>query len=286
MVKAVAIITISDTCFKDNSMDSSGDFLLDFAKKKFPEANIHTVIIPDEKVIIERELIYFCGSNMDLILTTGGTGLSSRDVTPEATKAVLHKEVPAISIALTLESLKQTPMAMLSRAVAGVRDRTLIINFPGSLKAVTECVAVVEPVLFHAISILKDELSEVKSVHASMQESHVNPQRQVHNAVQNEPVLQQPLLISVPDHVCPHKQMNSSVDVSAVALRPRESPYPMLEMADAFKIVDSIMEQWVGSVETINIEDGLGRVVAQPLYAKEPMPPFSASVKDGKILFY
>ncbi|XP_072934445.1 gephyrin [Epargyreus clarus] len=281
MVKAVAIITISDTCFKDNSMDSSGNFLLDFAKKKFPEANIHTVIIPDEKVIIERELIYFCGSNMDLILTTGGTGLSSRDVTPEATKAVIHKEVPAISVALTLESLKKTPMAMLSRAVAGIRDKTLIINFPGSLKAVTECVAVVKPVLSHAISILKDEISEVKEVHASMQENQVNPQRHVHNAVQNEVVVQQPLTNSTHDHVCPHLQMNSSVDVSAVALRPRESPYPMLEMADAFKIIDTIMEQWVGSVETINIEDGLGRVVAQPLHAKEPMPPFPASVKDG-----
>ncbi|XP_047538174.1 gephyrin [Vanessa atalanta] len=252
MVKAIAIITVSDSCFKDNSKDKSGPALFDFITEKYPEANVHTIIVPDEKEIIERELKYFCNSNIDLILTTGGTGLSPRDVTPEATRAVIQKEVPAITTAMTIESLKKTPMAMLSRAVAGIKDRTLIINFPGSEKAVTECIHVVKGVLSHAISLINNELVEVRSIHDKMQI----------------------------DHLCPHK-MNSKVDISKVALRPRESPYPMLEMSEAFNIVDAVMMQWEECIENIPIENAVGKVVAQEIIAKEPMPPFPASVKDG-----
>ncbi|XP_034827409.1 gephyrin [Maniola hyperantus] len=252
MVKAVAIITVSDSCFKDNSQDTSGPALLDFLTEKFPEANIHTIIVPDEKEIIERELKYFCDSNIDLILTTGGTGLSPRDVTPEATKAIIQREVPAIPIAMTIESLKKTPMAMLSRAVAGIKDRTLIINFPGSKKAVTECIEVVKVVLAHAISLINNELSEVRTVHDKLQV----------------------------DHICPHKR-NSAVDLSKVALRPRESPYPMMEMQEAFNTVDAVMLKWVERIEVLPLEECTAHVVAQGIIAKEPFPPFPASVKDG-----
>ncbi|XP_045503649.1 gephyrin [Colias croceus] len=251
MVKGVVIITVSDTCFKDHSKDESGPALVQLVKEKFPDAYIHTIIIPDEKEIIERELKYFCDSNVDLILTTGGTGLSSRDVTPEATKAVIQREVPAIPIAMTLESLKKTPMAMLSRATAGIRDRTLIVNFPGSKKAVIECIEVVKPVLSHAVSLLANDLTEVKLVHDKMQA----------------------------EDGCPHKM--SKVDISKVALRDRESPYPMLEMSVAFNTVDAVMMQWIEGVEMVAIEDSIGRVAAQAILAKEPMPPFPASVKDG-----
>lgn len=255
MVRAVAVVTISDTCFKDHSKDTSGPTLATFMKEIFPTANLHTIIIPDEREIIEKELKYFCDeANVDLVLTTGGTGLSSRDVTPEATKAIIHREVPVISIALALESLKKTPMAMLSRSVAGIRDTTLIINFPGSNKAVTELIEVVKPVLSHAISLIKDEFTEVRTIHDSMQFGHT----------------------------CQHRNLSSSVDVSRVALRPRESPHPMLEMNEAFKIIDEVMKQWTENMEIVSIEEGVGRVVAQTLYAKEPMPPFPASVKDGK----
>ncbi|XP_060806736.1 gephyrin isoform X2 [Amyelois transitella] len=250
MVKAVAVITISDTCFKDNSKDASGPCLAELARQLFPEANLHTIIIPDEREIIEKELKYFCDSNIDLVLTTGGTGLSYRDVTPEATKAVIQREVPAIPVAITMESLKKTPMAMLSRSVCGVRDKTLIINFPGSKKAVVECFEVVRSVLPHAISLVNDDLAEVRTIHDSLKFDHTTP-------------------------------LTSSVDVSKVALRPRESPYPMLEMAEAWKIVDDVMSQWKERLEIISIEDSVGRVVAQALRAKEPMPPFPASVKDG-----
>lgn len=257
MMKAVAIITVSDSCFKDNSKDKSGPALLEFVRQNFPDANIHTIIIPDEKEIIERELKYFCSSNINLILTTGGTGLGPRDVTPEATKAVIYKEIPAITTAMTIESLKKTPMAMLSRAVAGVRDRTLIINFPGSKKAVTECLDVVKDVLPHAISLINNELSEVRTMHDRMQSEHV---------------------------CC--RNISSSVDISKVALRPRESPYPMLEMTEAFNVIDAVMMQWEEQVEVVPVEDSVGRVVAQDIIAKEPMPPFPASVKDGNIFYY
>lgn len=255
MVKAVAVMTISDTCFKDHSKDTSGPVLAVFLKETFPQANLHTIIIPDEREIIEKELKYFCDdANVDLILTTGGTGLSSRDVTPEATKAIIHRDVPAMSLAITIESLKKTPMAMLSRSVVGVRDSTLIINFPGSKKAVTECIEVVKPVLSHAISLIKGETADVKTIHDSMQFGHS----------------------------CPHHSPGSNVDTSKVAFRPRESPYPMIEMSEAFKIVDEVMKQWAVNMEIVSIEEGLGRVVAQKVIAKEPMPPFPASVKDGK----
>lgn len=250
MAKAIAVITISDTCFKDNSKDTSGPTLAKYVKELFPEANLHTIIIPDEREIIERELKYFCETNLDLILTTGGTGCSLRDVTPEATKAVIHREVPAIITAITLESLKKTPMAMLSRATAGIRDKTLIINFPGSKKAVMECFEVIKPVLSHAIALVHNEMSEVRTIHDSMQFYHT----------------------------CTH---HSLVDVSKVAYRPRESPYPMLEMKEAWKIIDEVMSEWTEQLEIVTLEEGLGRVVAQALCAMEPMPPFPASVKDG-----
>lgn len=252
MVKAVAIITVSDSCYKDNSQDTSGPALYNFISENFPEANIHTIIVPDEKEIIERELKYFCGMNINLILTTGGTGLSPRDVTPEATKAVIQREVPAIPVAMTIESLKKTPMAMLSRAVAGIKDRTLIINFPGSKKAVTECLEVVKVVLSHALSVLNNEVGEIRTVHDKMQS----------------------------DHVCPH-QKNSKVDISKVALRPRESPYPMLEISEAFNLIDAVMLKWEERVEVVPLQDCMARVVAYDIMAKEPMPPFPASVKDG-----
>ncbi|XP_061723052.1 gephyrin [Cydia pomonella] len=253
MVKAVAVLTISDTCFKDNSKDTSGPALAASVKELFPKANLHTIIIPDEREIIEKELKYFCDeAHVNLILTTGGTGFSSRDVTPEASKAVIHRDAPAITAAITQASLEKTPMAMLSRAVAGIRGRTLIINFPGSKKAVTECFAVVKPVLTHALALINDELQEVRTIHDSMQFNS-----------------------------CSHGHKTSNVVLGKVAFRARESPFPMIEMKEAFQTVDNVMREWVHVLEIVPIEKALGRVVAESLCTKEPMPPFPASVKDG-----
>lgn len=118
-------------------------------------------IIPDETDIIIRKLIEYADvKKLDLIITTGGTGVTPRDVTPEATKSVIERELPGMSEAMRAESLKKTPNAMISRAVCGIRGQSLIINLPGSPKAVRENLAVVMPALIHTIEKIKGSPSE------------------------------------------------------------------------------------------------------------------------------
>jgi molybdenum cofactor synthesis domain-containing protein len=116
------------------------------------------VIVRDEFEQIRDALISFADdAKVDLILTTGGTGFAGRDVTPEATRAVIDREAPGIAEAIRRETAANTKFAMLSRAVAGIRGRTLIINLPGSPKGVRECFAVFEPVLIHALKLIRGE---------------------------------------------------------------------------------------------------------------------------------
>ncbi|MHB8104878.1 MAG: MogA/MoaB family molybdenum cofactor biosynthesis protein, partial [Dehalococcoidales bacterium] len=118
-------------------------------------------IVPDEKDIIAATLGAWADTGkLDIILTTGGTGLSKRDVTPEATLAVIDREVPGIAEAMRIKSLEKTPMAMLSRAIAGQRGNCLIVNLPGSTKAVRECLDVIVPVLQHAVEIIRGDVTE------------------------------------------------------------------------------------------------------------------------------
>ncbi|MEL7563347.1 MAG: MogA/MoaB family molybdenum cofactor biosynthesis protein, partial [Dehalobacterium sp.] len=118
-------------------------------------------IIPDEQKLLEEKIKEFTDEkSLDLVFTTGGTGFSPRDVTPEATLAVVDRLAPGIAEAMRWESLKITPKAMLSRAVSGIRGATLIINLPGSPKAVRECLEVILPALSHGIEILKGEAQE------------------------------------------------------------------------------------------------------------------------------
>ena len=113
-------------------------------------------IVPDEIELISAKLREWCDSgDVDLILTTGGTGLGPRDVTPEATRAILNFEVPGISEAIRIGTLKNTPLAMLSRSVAGVRSGCLIVNLPGSPKGVRECLEVALPAIPHALEMNK-----------------------------------------------------------------------------------------------------------------------------------
>ncbi len=152
-----AIVTISDRSFRLERPDASGPELLRLLREAGFEA-AETLVIPDDQTLIARTLVRLADSaRCELIATTGGTGISPRDVTPEATRQVISRQIPGIEEALRQESLKHTPFAMLSRAVVGVRGQTLIINFPGSPKAVRECFAVVAPVLGHILSLLRDE---------------------------------------------------------------------------------------------------------------------------------
>ncbi|MHB8174244.1 MAG: MogA/MoaB family molybdenum cofactor biosynthesis protein [Nitrospirota bacterium] len=150
MIKA-AVLTMSDKGSRGEREDLSGPAVMEMLKNAGAEI-IHYEIIPDEAEVISACLIRLSGeAGADLIVTTGGTGVSPRDVTPEATKAVIDRELPGMAEAMRTESLKKTPHAMISRAVCGIRGKTLIINLPGSLKGATENLAVLLPAIPHAI---------------------------------------------------------------------------------------------------------------------------------------
>ena len=152
MFKA-AIITASDKGAQGLREDLSGPCI----KKILEEANYEVVsvdILPDDRNLIADKLIELSDRKIPLILTTGGTGFAPRDNTPEATRDVIEKETPGISEAIRAESLKITPRAMLSRAVSGIRKQSLIINLPGSPKAVRECLDFLLPTLEHGLNIM------------------------------------------------------------------------------------------------------------------------------------
>jgi len=156
----VGILTISDKGARGDRQDKSGEVI----REILPGIGAHVVnydVIPDEKELIVKKLVKWADEdNLDILITTGGTGLTPRDVTPEATLAVVDRIVPGFAEAMRAESLKKTPHAMLSRAVVGTRGKCLIINLPGSPKAVRECLEVILPALPHAIETLKGQVDE------------------------------------------------------------------------------------------------------------------------------
>ena len=148
------VITLSDTAAAGGREDLSGPE----ASRILTEAGFDVrpvEILPDDRAAIEHRLRAACDAAIPLVVTTGGTGLSPRDVTPDATLAVIDKAVPGIAELMRFEGFRNTPRAALSRAVAGIRQSTLIINLPGSVKGVRECLGAVRPVLAHAIETLK-----------------------------------------------------------------------------------------------------------------------------------
>jgi molybdenum cofactor synthesis domain-containing protein len=154
----VAILTLSDKGSKGEREDASGPLIREMLKGIDARVD-YLDILPDEKELIKEKLIQY-SKMVDLVFTTGGTGLSPRDVTPEATLEVIERQVPGIAEAMRIEGLKKTRRSMLSRAVAGVRGRTLIINLPGSPKAVKENIEIILEVLPHAIEKIKGDPSE------------------------------------------------------------------------------------------------------------------------------
>jgi molybdenum cofactor synthesis domain-containing protein len=152
-----AVVTVSDRSFRGERPDVSGPVLEALLRSAGADV-VETALVPDEPALIAQALMRLADTvHCELIITTGGTGLSPRDTTPEATKQVIDKELSGMEEAIRQDSVQRTPFAMLSRGVVGVRGQTLILNFPGSPKAVKECFAVVEPVLAHAVKLLRDE---------------------------------------------------------------------------------------------------------------------------------
>jgi len=154
------ILTISDKGSQGQRYDESGVTIRE--RLSLLGSNVVKYeIVPDEKDIIISKLSEWADEgNIDVILTTGGTGLSPRDITPEATLAAVDRVVPGLAEAMRAETFKITPFAILSRAAAGIRKRCLIINLPGSTKAVRECLEVVLPVIPHAVDIIKENVTE------------------------------------------------------------------------------------------------------------------------------
>ncbi|XP_052857578.1 molybdenum cofactor synthesis protein cinnamon [Drosophila gunungcola] len=201
------VLTISDTCSKDKAQDKSGPKLRDLVHESFANARVKENIVPDDKDLIQGQLRrWIDDEDLRVILTTGGTGFAPRDVTPEATKPLLDKECPQLSLVITLESLKKTRFAALSRGFCGIAGNTLILNFPGSVKAVTECFETVRDLLPHALHLIGDEVSLVRKTHAEVQESAPNR------------------------HICPHK-------TGAGTDSDRNSPFPMLPVQEVLSLI-------------------------------------------------
>ncbi|XP_053093807.1 gephyrin isoform X1 [Pangasianodon hypophthalmus] len=426
----VGILTVSDSCFRNLAEDRSGINLKDLVHDPSLLGGIISAykIVPDEIDEIKETLVDWCDEKeLNLILTTGGTGFAPRDVTPEATREVIEREAPGMALAMLMGSLNVTPLGMLSRPVCGIRGKTLIINLPGSKKGSQECFQFILPALPHAIDLLRDAIVKVKEVHNALEDlpspppplspppvtsphkqteekgiqceeeeeekkdsgvastedsgsSHItaaaiaakhvhlqsvfHPTHSVVMAKGGQPLtcFIPPTTLSshftcscgdkIPDAIisrgvqvlprdtaslsttpsespraqqsrlstasCPTpkasrrefrahldevitlqsrystldqvqsrcgskenilRASHSAVDITKVARRHRMSPFPLTSMDKAFITVLEMTP--VLGTELINYRDGMGRVLAQDVYAKDSLPPFPASVKDG-----
>jgi molybdenum cofactor synthesis domain-containing protein len=151
----VAVLTVSDAASRGERADSSGDSIVAWAEVRGAQV-VDRTLVPDESNRIVPVLLAWCDNDVaDLVLTTGGTGLSARDITPEATRAVIEREAPGIAERLRVTAIERFPRAALSRGLAGVRNRSLVVNLPGSPGGVRDALVALEPIIDHAIEIVR-----------------------------------------------------------------------------------------------------------------------------------
>jgi molybdopterin adenylyltransferase len=149
-----AVITVSDACARGERIDESGEALVRLLTEIRAEIVVREIVADDLQPLAQTLKAHADSSEVNLIISTGGTGFGPRDNTPEATRMTIDREAPGLSEAMRAESLKHTPMGMISRGVSGIRSNCLIVNLPGSPKAVIESFAVIKPVLPHVIDLL------------------------------------------------------------------------------------------------------------------------------------
>jgi molybdenum cofactor synthesis domain-containing protein len=153
----IAILTISDACSRGERKDESGEVIAAWATKRGATIAARS-LVPDETLDIVRTVSAWCDKDeADLVLTTGGTGLAPRDVTPEATRVILEREAPGIAEELRRHGTESTKYSMISRGVAGTRNRTLVVNLPGSPKGVEDGLKVLDQIVDHAVKLIRDE---------------------------------------------------------------------------------------------------------------------------------
>lgn len=243
----VGVLTISDRCSDHPELDESGPNLIRIIENGLLKNAIVTKIsiVPDEEILISNKLKEWCDiDKVNLILTTGGTGIAPRDVTPEATRPILHKEIPGISNLILQESLKLTQLSSLSRGVAGVRGESLIINLPGSKKASQECLEFVAGVIPHAVDLIRDLKRNIEGVHSSLQ------------------------------------NLKSKVKSGNPAGRERKSSYLCVEVPTAQQ---AILERVLifKKRKKVSLDKSLGFILSNNAHANDYLPPFDASLKDG-----
>lgn len=241
----VAILTISDRCSRNEAVDESGPCLAQMINNGILQNSqvAKTDLVPDEIPLIQEKLIHWSDEcRINVILTTGGTGFSSRDVTPGATNAILDKQTPGITNLIFKKSLEITPLAALSRMTSGIRKKSLIINFPGSKKAAKECLEAIAKVIPHAVDLIVGVEESVKKVHSDLSES--------------------------------------KVDGKKIANRNRQSIFPLLSVKNAQEIIKAEVND-LKKETVVSLDNALGYILAEDVTAKDPLPPFRASIKDG-----
>lgn len=231
--------------------DVSGPKLVSLIAHNFPNSEVKTAIVKDDVAEITSRLNAWISQSLHVIFTTGGTGFAPRDVTPEATKKVIQREAPGLALTMLMQSLQFTEMTALSRSVCGITEKSLIINFPGKLKAVIECFDCVKSLIPHAVALItEDNRFDLKSDHT--------PKRTLTPGVLEK----------------------SKVQMVASADRPRESAYPMIDLEEATNIILDNVPKIIES-EVISVDDAIGRILFENVFSTDPLPPFRASIKDG-----
>lgn len=284
------IIVVSDTCAKDPSQDKTGHALQKALGHPFP-----IVYVSDDKQAIQAAVRHNA-AKFSLVITAGGTGFSPRDITPEAVIELIDRSAPGIVTAMLVESLKITPMAALSRPVAGTIGRALVVTVPGSPKGAAENILAIQPVLDHAIQLISGESSrqlhkqptpeddattgEIK-IKAGLPEPDakvVDPGAVV--AASTAAAAAKSTSVTAPTQLCPHHKHKSGLKFYGTAQRPRESPFPMIEFDAALEKVLATTPDAKRRTD-VDLTEAVGNVIAEDIFSRVDVPRFRASIVDG-----